>query len=124
MNDDNDGGDDDDNDTDDYMLSSEHVEEASQTKTKRSKRKRRKGGRKHTLAKKGKGIGGEVTMAGEENIVTGSDENEDEEIKITRFEMGGNSKVTPRLGYSSVNETEENSNQSEINSEYQSKRIQ
>ena len=109
---------DDGNATDDYIVSSEHVEETSQTKTKRTKRKRRKGGRKHTLAKKGKGIGGEVTVAGDENIVTGSYENGDEDIKITGFEMGGNSKVVPRLGYSSVNETEENSNQSDINSEY------
>ena len=117
--------DNDDNDTDNYMESIEQGENNSHNlKSKRSKRKRRKGGRKGTLGKKGKHIINEVAVIdNQETFPAENVEEEEGEIEIIGFEMGGNSKGNSGLDHhSSVveieNEKGEESNHSEIKSEY------
>ena len=123
LNDDNDD-DNDDNDTDNYMDSIEQGENSCHNlKSKRSKRKRRKGGRKSTFAKKGKSRETEVEVFDNLELLADSVEEEEGEIEITGFEMGGNSKGNSGLGHRSSdveieNEKGEENNQSEINSEY------
>ena len=120
----NDNNDDDNNDTDNYMDSIEQGENSSYNlKSKQLKRKRRKGGRKSTFAKKGKRKETEVAVCDNQELLADSVEEEEGEIEITGFEMGGYSKGNSGLGHrSSVveieNEKEEENNQSEINSEY------
>ena len=86
----------DDNDTDIYMESIEQGENNSHNlKSKRSKRKRRKGGRKGTLGKKGKHTINEVAVIdNQETFLAENVEEEEGEIEIIGFEMGGNSKGT------------------------------
>ena len=120
----NDNNDDDNNDTDNYMDSIEQGENSSHNlKSKRLKRKRRKGGRKSTFAKKGKSKEIEIEVCDNQGLLADSVEEEEGEIEITGFEMGGNSKGNSGLGHRSSdveieNEEGEENNQSEINSEY------
>ena len=116
--------DDDDNDTDNYLDSFEQSENSSHdVKSKRSKRKHHKGGRKCALEKKRKSNENEAEMFDGSQIKTENIKDEEQDLEITGFEMGGNSKWTAGLGNSSLavdaeNDKREGSNQSAMNSKY------